>query len=48
MAMIDSIVMEIENFINIPQKSNMAAKMSDLDKLFNLDSPSADIHIYEI
>ena len=48
MAMIDSIVMEIENFINTPQKSNMAAKMSDLNKLCNLDSPSADIHIYEI
>ena len=44
MAMIDSIVMEIENFINNPQKSNMAAKMSDLNELYNLDSPSTDIH----
>ena len=48
MAMIDSVVMEIENFINPPQKYKMAAKMSDLNKLRNLDSPSADIHIYEI
>ena len=46
MAMIDSIVMEIENFINTPLKSNMAAKMSDLDKLRNLDSPRSDIQIY--
>ena len=48
MAMIDLKVMEIENFIDYPQKFKMAAKMSDLDKLRNLDSPSADIHIYEI
>ena len=48
MAMIDSIVMEIENFINTPQKSNMAAKMSDLDELCNFDSPRSDIQIYEI
>ena len=48
MAMIDSIVIEIDNFINHPQKYKMAAKMPDLDKLRNLDSPSADIHIYEI
>ena len=48
MAMIGSVVMEIENFINLPQKSNMAAKMSDLNELCNLDSPSTDIHIQEI
>ena len=48
MAMIGSIVMEIENFINPPQKSKMAAKMSDLNKLCNLDRPKVDIQKYEI
>ena len=48
MAMIGSIAMEIENFMNTPQKSKMAAKMSDLDELCNFDSPRSDIQIYEI
>ena len=48
MAVIDLMVMEIEDFLNPPQKSNMAAKMSDLNELRNLDSPSTDIHIQEI
>ena len=48
MDMNGSVVMEIENFIDPPQKSNMAAKMSHLNELCNLDSPSTDIHIQEI
>ena len=39
MAMIDLTVMEIEDFINPPQKSNMIAMSSNLDKLRNLNTP---------
>ena len=48
MAMIGLTVMEIEDYINNPQKSNMAANNSDLNELRKLDSPSTDMHIYEI
>ena len=30
------------------KKSNMAANSSDLNELRKLDSPSTDIHVYEI
>ena len=48
MAMIDLMVMEIEDFLNSPKKSNMAAMMLDLDKLCNLNTPQADIHMHEV
>ena len=46
--MIGCVVMEIDYFMIPPQKFNMAAKMSDLNELRNLDSLSTDIHIQEI
>ena len=48
MAMIDLMVMEIEDILNPPQNSNMAAMILDLDKLCNWGTPQADIHIYEV
>ena len=46
--MLAPVVMELKPLIDTPIKSNMAANRSDLNKLRNLDSPSADIIIYEI
>ena len=40
--------MELQPLLDTPNESNMAANRSDLNKLRNLDSPSTDMHIYEI
>ena len=48
MAVIGSIVMEIENLIDLPPKIQNGRQWSDLKKLCNLDSPNADIHAQEI
>ena len=46
--MLAPVVMELQPLIDTPRQSNMAANRSDLDKLRNLDTPSADMHIHEI
>ena len=48
MAWIGLTIIKIEDFIDPPPKSNMAAIMLDRDQLRNLISPTSDIHIYEI